>query len=623
MSGILGVSHSQQPVPWKKMLDDLNVLGSDSKGDWHDVNCGLSLGRTQFFNTPESRQENPVVEYQGCILVWDGRIDQREPLLANRQGVTDAQLLIESYRRWGVDCLKHLMGEFVFILWDASNDLLFVGCDTLGGRTLAYYWDGQTLLLSSRVLTLLHHPQVSHRFNHNYIAHTVCGSLAHPPGITAFKDISRLLPGSALILRQGKLRSLKVAQLDQPEQYLSPKSPEVIYEEFWYLLNRATQDRLRSCHPAYSTLSGGLDSSTVTISLLNQQQRIKAFSLVTQKYPLFDESESIEAFLQQYPQVDWEGINCDHAWALSEPWDNLPVVDDPFVTCALPMNLLTMEIASEQGFGVEFSGVWGDEFCYTLWGDQLKARNWQLFRDTLKSSKGWHSFWWRNFLLPALPPSWQTRWKAKRFQPGEYNLPQWLTPAYLNSPEISTAIKQHFRSSLVKNRSQAIEKYLTESGSVGMTQLYRLLSSVYRIESVSPFGDRRMIEFSSSIHPSLHVDDQYEKIFLRRVNQNTLPDKVRLKPKNNCFDPLQYAGLGQGEQPLPILEQAEKHPYLQSIIDFTQLRQTITQYRHQYRQEYTPGEYFHDDLGNKIQACLYFFDWVSRVEKSYAVSFKS
>ena len=48
----------------------------------------------------------------------------RESLLASRSHVTDAQLIIEAYRRWGVDCLKHLIGEFVFILWDASNDLL-------------------------------------------------------------------------------------------------------------------------------------------------------------------------------------------------------------------------------------------------------------------------------------------------------------------------------------------------------------------------------------------------------------------------------------------------------------------------------------------------------------------
>jgi asparagine synthase (glutamine-hydrolysing) len=73
MSGILGVWNSQQRTPWQIMLDDLQVQGRDGQGDWHDVNVGLSLGRTQFFNTPESCHETPVVESLGCVLVWSFR----------------------------------------------------------------------------------------------------------------------------------------------------------------------------------------------------------------------------------------------------------------------------------------------------------------------------------------------------------------------------------------------------------------------------------------------------------------------------------------------------------------------------------------------------------------------
>ena len=216
MSGILGIWNSQTSTPWQKMLDDLTVLGSDAKGDWHDRfryrpegdrQVNLSLGRTQFYNTPESAHEAPVVQSEGCVLVWDGRLDERESLLAGRpSSTTDAQLIIESYRRWGEECLRYLIGEFVFILWDASRDLLLVGCDVMGGRTIAYYWDGQTLLLSSRVLTLLHHPQVSKKLDELYLAHTICDFWAQPPGITPFADIKRLLPGYALILKSGQLQ---------------------------------------------------------------------------------------------------------------------------------------------------------------------------------------------------------------------------------------------------------------------------------------------------------------------------------------------------------------------------------------------------------------------------------
>lgn len=100
MSGILGVWNSQKLTPWHKMLADLKVLGCDAQGDWHDLELGLSLGRTQFYNTPESCYEAPVVTFEGCVLVWDGRLDDRESLLSGRpSNISDAQLIIESYRR--------------------------------------------------------------------------------------------------------------------------------------------------------------------------------------------------------------------------------------------------------------------------------------------------------------------------------------------------------------------------------------------------------------------------------------------------------------------------------------------------------------------------------------------
>ena len=111
MSGLLCFVGSQNSASWKFMLDDLAILGTDNRGDWHDSASMISLGRNQFFNTPEARQELPVVEWGECALVWSGRLDKREPLLAGHTNITDAQLIIESYRRWGKNCLKHLQGN--------------------------------------------------------------------------------------------------------------------------------------------------------------------------------------------------------------------------------------------------------------------------------------------------------------------------------------------------------------------------------------------------------------------------------------------------------------------------------------------------------------------------------
>jgi asparagine synthase (glutamine-hydrolysing) len=406
-----GSGIAKKKTPWQKMLESLKVLGKDALGDWHDPTVPLSLGRAQFFNTPESRQKTPVIEAQGCVLVWDGRIDDREALIGNFfPNTTDGQLIIESYRRWGVDCLNHLIGEYTFILWDVKENLLFVGCDVVGGRTLSYYWDHQTLLLSSRLVSLLHHPQVNKDLDRLYLAHTINSSAAHPPGITPFRDLKRLRPGHALILKSGQLQEREVANLNIARFPRSPRNPEQEYEHFWYLLNSAVQDRLRCDRPVCTTLSGGLDSTTVTVSLLNYLPSVDAFSNVTTVFPEFDEREPIQSFLVKYPQIKWHGINGDRAWVLSESWDQLPIPDDPLIATTLAMDLQLMASMQHQGFGRVFDGDWGDDIFYTNLKSLLKAGSWQKAQNYLQSVKFIKSTLFGELILPYLPKDWQQKW---------------------------------------------------------------------------------------------------------------------------------------------------------------------------------------------------------------------
>ncbi|HAA27135.1 MAG TPA: asparagine synthase [Cyanobacteria bacterium UBA8553] len=613
MSGILGIWNSQTPTPWQKMLDDLTVLGPDGKGDWRDREVNLSLGRTQFYNTPESAHEAPVVETEGCVLVWDGRLDERESLLAGRpSSTTDAQLIIESYRRWGEDCLRYLIGEFVFILWDASRDLLLVGCDVMGGRTIAYYWDGQTLLLSSRVLTLLHHPQVSKKLDELYLAHTICDFWAQPPGLTPFADIKRLLPGYALILKSGQLQQRQIAKLAVPERYQSPKSPEIYYEKFWYLLNQSVKDRLRSYRPVCTTLSGGLDSTTVTVSLLNHLPKIDAFSIVTDIFPEFDERQPIASFLQRYPQVKWHEVNCDEAWSLSEPWEHLPVPDDPLITCTLPMNLQVMEQIQKQGFGLVFDGEWGDELFYTSMRDLARVGSWGQVLQRLKGDKRKHSTVWQEFVLPHLPKYWQSKWFA-RWQRKSNPLPPWITSTYAQQPQTQEAIQQYFESYLFTNLVQILTRPTQSSSFVGSTQVYRLLRYAYQQEATSPLQDKRLVEFAIALHPSLQNHPVHEKIFLRQANQMNLPEDVLWRPKTNYFDPLKYVGIAQGHQALQLLEQLKNCPFLQEIVENHKVEAQLINYREKYSKNYQQGNPFCNKTANQLYILFALVNWHQKI----------
>lgn len=608
MSGILGVWNSQI-TPWHKMLADLEVLGCDAQGDWHDLELGLSLGRTQFYNTPESCYEAPVVAVEGCVLVWDGRLDDRESLLSGRaNSITDAQLIIESYRRWGENCLCHLVGDFVFILWDAANDLLFVGCDVLGGRTVAYYWDGQTLLLSSRVLTLLLHPQVNKQLNELYLVHTLCEWL-HPPGLTLFASIQRLRPGFALLLKSGQFQQRRIAQLAVPKGYETLKSPEVYYDSFWELFNRSVKDRLRSHRPVVTTLSGGLDSTTVTVSLLNHLPAVDAFSFVTEVFPEFDERKPIQSFLQRYPQVKWHAVNCDRAWALTEPWEQLPVTDDPSTGCTLAAELQVMEQMQKLGFGLLFNGDGGDELFNESLKELARSCRWRQVFQILRAKNRSSSTLWQELILPRLPKYWQSKW-IDRVQRKSQLIPPWITPVYARKLHTQEALQRYFEVTMLS--SSFVEDLMVvreSSGFVGTTQLYRLLTYAYQMESVSPLVDKRLFEFVLHLPPVLQTDRVHEKIFLRQVNQSYLPKEVLWRPKENYFDPLSDTALAKGHRAVELLRQIPNCPCLQEIIDTKQ----VETYLNGYRQGQSPTN------NNELLALLTFVDWYQRVDNYYGL----
>jgi asparagine synthase (glutamine-hydrolysing) len=619
MSGILGIWNSQSPAPWSQMLEDLSVLGRDGKGEWHDSDVGLSLGRTQFFNTPESCFEAAVIEAEGCVLMWDGRLDDRASLIPSAspgQSITDAEIIIASYRRWGIDFLTHLIGEFAFILWDRSQDRLLAGCDRMAGRTLAYYWDGQTLLLSSRALTLLLHPQVSPALDDIYLAHTLCELWAHPPRTTPFQQIKRLLPGELLSLQTGHLQHHQVGEFELPDRPQSATNPDLLYEKFWYLLNQAVGDRLRSHRPACTTLSGGLDSTTVTVSLLNHLPTVDAFSFVTDRHPEFDERQPIQAFLQQYPQTNWHAIDCDSIWAMTEPWDDLPLPDDPLIGFTLPIHLRMMQHMQQAGCGVVFDGEWGDELFYVGLQDLAKHRHWQLITQHLQSDPHWYSTLFWELILPRLPQGLQQPW-LQRYLRRSNPTPTWIQPEYLHQPALQTAVQQHFACALVSRQQDVISWCLQSGAQAGISQVSRPIKAHFGMEYVSPFQDQRLVEFALSLSPIVQSHPTQSKNFLREATRGILPEAVRSRPKSNYFDPLKYAGIAQSQQSLERLERLKSCQTLHHMIDFEQVQTSLLSYQKNYQENHIPGQPFQNTLASQLYSVLTFGDWYQRIQKCY------
>src|SRR5207237_5761700 len=93
----------------------------DGTFTWRDGETGLLYGR--LVTTPESAlEQQPLVDpATQTAIVFDGRIDNRDDLLAaldvdgaDRRAVGDAEVVLRTYRAVGAKCVDRLLGDFAF-----------------------------------------------------------------------------------------------------------------------------------------------------------------------------------------------------------------------------------------------------------------------------------------------------------------------------------------------------------------------------------------------------------------------------------------------------------------------------------------------------------------------------
>ena len=108
----------------------LRPLGRDAEGTWAGSvgRVGVALGVCEEARSgAPSSLDQPVRSADGALcLVADAALDCPAELAASLQMpargfISDAQLILAAYARWGEGCLDHLSGEFAFAVADARR----------------------------------------------------------------------------------------------------------------------------------------------------------------------------------------------------------------------------------------------------------------------------------------------------------------------------------------------------------------------------------------------------------------------------------------------------------------------------------------------------------------------
>jgi asparagine synthase (glutamine-hydrolysing) len=560
MCGIAGIlSTSLEPIAeghLKKMINAITHRGPDGEGTWSNENQNVFLGhrRLSVIDLSENAAQ-PMHYLNRYTIVHNGEIYnyiELKEILTDKgysfQSQSDTEIILAAYDFWKEECLKHFDGMFAFAIWDENEQQLFAARDRFGEKPFYYYEDARYLLFASEMKALWAagvEKSIDEKMMLNYLTLGYVQNAADKEQ-TFFNNIYSLPPAHYFKYTPSSHRLVvkKYWRLDK-EIRIATTAEEAI-EKFNALFTAAVKRRLRSDVTVGTSLSGGLDSSSIVSTmqeLKTNEAEIKTFSAV---FPGFEKDESPYIDLI----TDKTGLHNfkthPDADGLIKEFEKLCYhQEEPFSSSSIYAQFKVFELAKQQQVKVLLDGQGADETLagyhkYIHWYLQEVLSRHKLGatqKEIIALKKNNIPFNWNitNYFAAFLPMH-----AAMQLEKNEYR-------KIIHQPDITPEFLK-----LQRGREwEGIHKpAVTKLNDIlhfntiefGLEELLRYAdrnSMAHGIEVRLPFLDHTLVEFIFSLPSNLKIHEGWTKWMLRKAMDKKLPGDIVWRKDKVGYEPPQ------------------------------------------------------------------------------------
>ncbi len=308
-----------------------------------------------------STGQQPMVDAPtGNIIVFNGEIynyvelrDELKSFGHSFATSSDTEVLLKSYAQYGIAMLEKLNGMFAFALYDATNKSLFVARDRFGEKPLYFFTTADRIHFASELTSLMGfaecRPEQSDTALLEYFA---TGYISGP--LSLLTGVKQLQPGEAIEVNSRGLRAFTYYERPDGRQ-----NRELSDEEIDTSLAKAIATRLRADVPVAALLSGGVDSSLITLlAQRSSSQPLHTFSFGWRGED--DERPFAREIALRAGTVHHE-IELDRSTFTSDILAAIRFMDMPLADSAAFVVYELSKCIAENGVKVVLSGDGGDE----------------------------------------------------------------------------------------------------------------------------------------------------------------------------------------------------------------------------------------------------------------------
>jgi asparagine synthase (glutamine-hydrolysing) len=271
---------------------------------------------------------------------------------------TDTEVILKAYRKWGTGCVEHLRGMFVFALWDAQRQKLFIARDRLGIKPLYYYAGEKIIVFASEVRAILASEVVPRQIDpialNEYLTYQ-----SVPAPRTMIKGVRALSPGMWMMVdAAGIIEERKYWDMLQNTSAHAYSGKAETRGRIAELLQESAELHLASDVPLGVFLSGGIDSSAIVALISELGYTPRTFSVAFAERN-FDESIFARQVAARF-RAEHAEIRLTESAMLDQLPDALAAMDQP--TGDGINTYIVSKSVKDAGVTVALSGLGGDEF---------------------------------------------------------------------------------------------------------------------------------------------------------------------------------------------------------------------------------------------------------------------
>ena len=224
---------------------------------------------------PEGGKQPMICKYLGntYVITYNGQIyntkELRKTLIDSGftfEGHCDTEVLLKAFIYYGYNVVNHLNGIFAFAIWNEGKKELFLARDHFGVKPLFYSIKDNQLIFASEIKALFEYPSIYPKIDEQGIAELFGIGPAHTPGVGVFKGIEELKPANYLVFNRSGMRIKEYWKL---KSRMHTDDFATTCSTVKELLTDAIERQLVSDVPLCTFLSGGLDSSIITLYSAN------------------------------------------------------------------------------------------------------------------------------------------------------------------------------------------------------------------------------------------------------------------------------------------------------------------------------------------------------------------